>query len=116
MEKLRAMLNERRVELRMSMANVDEDAGLPPGTFAKIAAGVKNFGPGTLGPILDALDVEIALKPTGAGTEGKIDDPQEPLSNLETLRANAPLGGRINLEKPRAAIRARWPKWWCNFQ
>ena len=119
MEELRAMLNERRVELRMSMANVDEDAGLPPGTFAKIATGVKNIGPANMGPILEALGIEIALMPAGAGTEGKIDDRQEPMSNLKTLQANAPLGGRIRramMTKPewskfcRRAAKARWAK------
>jgi hypothetical protein len=117
MEKLRAMLNERRVELRMSMANVDEDAGLPPGTFEKLTTGVKNYGPANFGLVLEALGIEIALKPTGAGIEGKIDDLQEPLSNLETLRANAPLGGRMRrakMTKPewskfcRRAAKSRW--------
>jgi hypothetical protein len=107
MEELRAMLNERRVELRMSMANVDEDAGLPPGTFEKLTTGVKNYGPANFGPVLDSLGIEIALMPTGAGSEREIDDRQEPLSNLETLRANAPLGGRIR----RASMtRAEWSK------
>jgi hypothetical protein len=119
MEELRAMLNERRVELRMSMANVDEDAGLPPGTFEKLTTGVKNYGPANFGPVLDALGIEIALMPTGAGTEGKIDDRQEPMSNLKTLQANAPLGGRIRramMTKPewskfcRRAAKARWAK------
>jgi hypothetical protein len=71
------------------MANVDEDAGLPPGTFEKLTTGVKNYGPANIGPVLDSLGIEIALMPTGAGTEGKIDDRQEPMSNLKTLQANS---------------------------
>jgi hypothetical protein len=119
MEKLCAMLNERRVELRMSMANVDEDAGLPPGAFEKLTTGVKNYGLANFAPVLDALGIEIALMPTGAGNEGKVDDRQEPLSNLETLRANAPLGGRMRramMTKPewskfcRRSANARWAK------
>jgi hypothetical protein len=119
MESFRQMLNEYRVELCRSMANVDEDAGLPPGTFEKLTAGVNNYRPANLGPVLDALGIEIALMPTGAGTEGKIDDRQEPVSNLKTLQANAPLGGRIRramMTKPewskfcRRAAKARWSK------
>ena len=60
---LRKLVDERRKELRMKMWEVDVDAELQDGYFAKIICGLRNFGPDTLGKILAALDVEIVLMP-----------------------------------------------------
>jgi hypothetical protein len=49
-EGLRRLIDACRVERRMKMLDLDTDAGLQSGYFAKQARGMRNFGPQTLGP------------------------------------------------------------------
>jgi hypothetical protein len=87
LDKLRVLIDARRVELGLPMLAVDFAAGLPDGYYAKLMCGMKNFGPRSLSPILAALGVEIVLMPyepkpsaPQAGAAGKTpfqaEDPQ----------------------------------------
>jgi hypothetical protein len=116
---LRALINARRVELRMRLLDLDHDAGLQNGYAGKIFCGMKNFGPGTLGPILDALDVEIVLMPRSVGTAAKIHENVLQFANVTRLKNYASLGGRISRSRRtdqewskfcRKAAHARWGK------
>lgn len=60
-EQLRQAINARRVALRMKCLDVDTDAGLQNGYYAKICCGMRNFGPANLEGILRALNVELQL-------------------------------------------------------
>jgi len=80
---------------------------------------MRNFGPLTLGPILDALDVDIVLMPRQAGTEGKTHDNVLQFAHITRLRNNSALGGRLrraSMTNPewskfcRRAAKARWAK------
>jgi hypothetical protein len=64
---LRTLINARRIELRMKLLDLDHDARLQNGYAAKLVCGMRNFGPLTLGPILDALGVDIVLIPRSVG-------------------------------------------------
>ena len=92
---LRALINARRVELRMRHLDLDHDAGLQSGYSGKIFCGMKNFGPLTLGPILDALDVDIVLQPRQAGSETKPQENVLRFAHITRLKNNASLGGRM---------------------
>jgi hypothetical protein len=116
---LRALINARRVELRMRHLDLDHDAGLQSGYAGKIFCGMKNFGPLTLGPILDALGVDIVLMPRQAGTEGKTHDNVLQFAHITRLRNNSALGGRLRRASMtnsewskfcRKAAKARWAK------
>ena len=111
---LRKLVDERRKELRMKMWEVDVDAELQDGYFAKIICGLRNFGPDTLGKILAALDVEIVLMPrySAPSAESKYSLP-------ERLRRIGSKGGRIARSRYtdvewskhcRHAALARWRK------
>src|ERR1017187_4786062 len=67
-DQLRAAINDRRIALRMKCLDVDVDADLQSGYFAKIHCGIRNFGPANLEGILRALGVELHLvaRPDGA--------------------------------------------------
>jgi hypothetical protein len=80
---------------------------------------MRNFGPLTLGPILDAFDVDIVLMPRQAGTEGKTHDNVLQFAHITRLRNNSALGGRLrraSMTNPewskfcRRAAKARWAK------
>jgi hypothetical protein len=60
---LRKLVDARRIELRMRMLDVDFDAKLQDGYFAKLMCGTRNFGPVSLGAVLAALGVDICLVP-----------------------------------------------------
>jgi hypothetical protein len=106
-EGLRRLVDACRIELRMKMLDLDVDAGLQSGYFAKLACGMKNFGPATLGPILDALDVEIVLQPRSAGCETKPLENVLQFANITRLRNYASLGGRMRRAK---MTDAEWSK------
>ncbi len=63
-----AALNDRRVELFMSTADLDEATGLPRGRCAQLLAGTHGnsysaTGPAYLGKLLAALGLEISIVP-----------------------------------------------------
>jgi hypothetical protein len=62
-DELRKLINARRIELRMTMLDVDGEANLQDGYFAKLICGARNFGPMSLGAVLAVLDVDIVLVP-----------------------------------------------------
>lgn len=67
---LKSALNARRVELKMTMLELDELAGLQQGYSGKLfsmAASSRNFGPISLGNVLKALGVELIILPAQAG-------------------------------------------------
>jgi hypothetical protein len=114
---LRALIDARRIELRMKLLDLDHDAGLQNGYAAKLVCGMRNFGPLTLGPILDALDVEIALIPRSVGSETKPHENVLQFANVTRLKNNASLGGRISRSRKtdaewskfcRKAAKSRW--------
>src|ERR1017187_9836107 len=67
-DQLRTAINDRRIALRMKCLDVDVDAELQSGYYAKIICGLRNFGPANLAGILRALGVELQLinRPDGA--------------------------------------------------
>jgi hypothetical protein len=116
---LRSLINARRVELRMRHLDLDHDAGLQSGYAGKIFCGMKNFGPLTLGPILDALGVDIVLVPRQAGTEVKLPENVLQFAHVTRLKNYATLGGRMRRammtdaewsKHCRKAGKARWAK------
>lgn len=60
---LRRQLNIRRVELGMTMIDVDRASGLPGGYASKIFCGDRNLGPKSFGVVLGALRLAIRLEP-----------------------------------------------------
>ena len=92
---LRALIDARRIELRMKLLDLDHDAGLQNGYAAKLVCGMRNFGPLTLGPILDALGVDIVLQPRQAGSETKPQENVLRFAHITRLKNNASLGGRM---------------------
>jgi hypothetical protein len=113
-EELRKTIDARRIELRMKLLDLDHDAGLQNGYAAKLVCGMRNFGPLTLGPILDALDVDIVLRPRQAGSASRM-----PFAHVTRLKNNAALGGRLRRAQMtqaewskfcRKAAKARWAK------
>ena len=111
---LRKLVDQRRQQLRLKMWEVDVDAGLQDGYFAKIICGLRNFGPDTLGKILEALDVEIVLMPrlSAPSADAKYSLP----ARLHRIGSK---GGRIARSRYTAAewskhcrhaARARWAK------
>jgi hypothetical protein len=116
---LRALINARRVELRMRHLDLDHDAGLQSGYAGKLFCGMRNFGPLTLGPILDALDVDIVLMPRQAGSEVKPQENVLRFAHITRLQNYSTLGGRMRRAMMtdaewskfcRRAAKARWAK------
>jgi hypothetical protein len=66
---LRALFDERRIELGMSMGDVDSHADFRPGFFAWSMRGRHSLLGPHLGKILAALGMELCLVPTGARVE-----------------------------------------------
>jgi hypothetical protein len=62
---LRLAIDDRRRELKLTMAEMDHAAGLQDGYFAKYMCGSRNFGPGTLAKVIAVLGVQIVLVPEG---------------------------------------------------
>jgi hypothetical protein len=52
-----------RVERGLSQLELDERTGLPSGYAGKQEAAVRSYGPLSLGLTLQALDVELVLRP-----------------------------------------------------
>lgn len=71
---VRSMLNDRRIELRLSMLELDHLAELPSGYASKILSGTHKkgpyscIGPGALGKLLAALGVGIRLEQVSDGS------------------------------------------------
>lgn len=113
-EELRKLINNRRIELRLRMTDVDVDAELQSGYFAKLMCGLRNLGPKSLGKVLGALGVEIVLMPISLADERRRDD-----YLAKRLAEMGTKGGRITRSRytipewskfcRRAAI-ARWEK------
>jgi hypothetical protein len=66
---LRKLIDARRVELQLTMLDVDIDAELQDGYFAKLMCGMRNFGPKSLDAVLTALRVDICLTPRPGGSD-----------------------------------------------
>jgi hypothetical protein len=66
-EGLRGLIDARRIELGLRMLDVDVDAGLPDGYFAKLICGKRGFGEKSLGAVLAVLGVELHLGPRPDG-------------------------------------------------
>jgi hypothetical protein len=62
-EDLRNLVDARRISLGLRMLDVDVDAGLQEGYFAKLICGKRGFGPVSLGRVLRALNAELHLVP-----------------------------------------------------
>jgi hypothetical protein len=58
-DELRKLIDARRIALQLRMLDVDVDANLPDGYFAKLICGMRNFGPKSLGRVLTVLGVDI---------------------------------------------------------
>jgi hypothetical protein len=50
------------------MMALDHEADLQDGYAVKCFCGIRNFGPTTLWPVIEALGVQMVLMPTSAGT------------------------------------------------
>ena len=96
------------------MWEVDSDAELQDGYFAKIICGLRNFGPDTLGKILTALDAEIVLMPRFSAPSA-----DAKFSLGARLHRIGSKGGRVARSRYtaaewskhcRLAARARWAK------
>jgi hypothetical protein len=59
----RHLIDARRIELGLRMLDVDVDARLPDGYFAKLICGKRGFGEKSLGAVLAVLGVELLLAP-----------------------------------------------------
>lgn len=68
---LRQALIQRRRALGHSQSLVDDIAGLAGGYTGKLECGLKNYGPVSLGPILGALGLELALVKASSCENGK---------------------------------------------
>lgn len=123
-EGFRALLNDRRKELKLSMEQLDALAGFSDRYAAKLITAKykkhdqqRNIGPESMGKLLRALGVEIALVPARA----RSDLPSEELSYPQAILAeNARKGGLARASKltaeqrsesARKAVLARWKKW-----
>lgn len=119
-EGFRRLLDARRKVLRMSMLELDHLANMPSGYSAKLLCGnhPKNIGPDSMGKLLAALSVEIAIMPTALGNDvsrGEIGSyPQ-----LILMRERCRKGGLATFAKmsavkrtalARKGARARWKK------
>lgn len=56
-------LNRRRVELGLSMADLDGVTGLADGYSSKIFVGIRSIGKLSFGEVLQALKCELVLRP-----------------------------------------------------
>jgi hypothetical protein len=63
---LRSAIIARRHALGLTQADVDYIAGLQDGYCGKLECGVKNFGPLSLGLVLQALGLELVVVATDA--------------------------------------------------
>jgi hypothetical protein len=70
----REMLNDRRIQLRLSMLELDHLAHLPSGYSSKILSGTRKkgtfsaIGRDTMGKLLSALSIGIRLEPVSDGS------------------------------------------------
>jgi hypothetical protein len=60
-EQLKNLIDARRIERGLTMRDLDVDAELADGYYSKLVAGMRNFGPKSLGAVLAALGVELHL-------------------------------------------------------
>lgn len=119
----RALLNGRRMQLGLSMEELDHIAAFPSGYSSKLLVSnykkhdqQRNLGPGSLNKMLDALVVGVRLVP---GVPGSDDLPREidTCAQLALLRERGRKGHaawmaktnpRKRIEWARKAARARW--------
>lgn len=66
-EGLRALLNDRRIELKLTMLELDDLTGLPDGYCSTLLCGGRGFGKLSLGLMLQALGCTVAVVPSSAG-------------------------------------------------
>jgi len=119
-ESLRRALNERRIDLKMTMLSLDHEAGLQDGYAAKMFCGDRNFGPTTLWPALQSLGLQMVLIPASAGTmltpyeiNGVDSFAQERRKKIASLGGKARRAKLSDLEWAAhcsKAARARWRK------
>jgi len=122
-ESFRAMLNRRRMSLGLSFLGLDALTGLQSGYTAKLIAEPrvprnyqKCIGPKSMGKLLTALGVEIALVPAPASSdflEGELSYPQGILATNASrggLARASKLSAKRRSEIARIAAFARWKK------
>lgn len=112
----RALLNNRRVELNMSMIELDHTAKMPSGYSSKLLAPkrddgshYKRIGPDSMHKLLAALGVEIVIQPTSAGSLVLGGD-QENCPQIKILRLNARKGGLASYAKMNSMERTRFAR------
>ena len=60
---LRAAIRRRRESMGLAPSDVDASAGLASGHQERLERGISNFRKATLGPVLDALNLSLELRP-----------------------------------------------------
>lgn len=65
-DELRQAVASRRKALGLTQLDLDQITGLPDGYQGKIECGVRSFGPLSLGLVLQAMGVELVLRPRAA--------------------------------------------------
>lgn len=118
---LRALIAARRRELGLRQLHVDDIAGLQGGYTGKLECGDRHFGDMSLGSILGALGVGLALvRP--AGTHESLDDKAKASVEKRIARQKifSALGNAARSKKmtpdqrrksARLAAQARWKAW-----
>jgi hypothetical protein len=94
-DQLRQAIEQIRIARRVTMLDMDADAGLQDGYFAKCICGTRRLSDGTLDKVLKALGVKILLVPDD-GTEGMLASGTHLTADLSTskMRKIAALGGK----------------------
>jgi hypothetical protein len=114
-EGFRALLNTRRIELRLNMLQLDELASLPSGYCSKLLSAPRakggcyqrNIGPESMGKILAALSVEISILPAQAGSHILRGD-KASFPQVKALSLNVRKGGLIAYGKMNSMQRKRF--------
>jgi hypothetical protein len=119
-EQLKRALNERRMELKLTILELDTDAGLQDGYAAKCFCGDRNFGPKTLWPVIDALGLRMVLVPAVPASAGTVFMPCEingvDVFQQERLKKIASLGGKARRAKMSGPQRRIHGVSWCDSE
>jgi hypothetical protein len=112
-DQLRQAFEELRREMRLTMEDVDGEAGLQSGYYAKCICGTRALGGTTLDKVLKALGVKILLVPDD-GTEGI-----QAVARIKSRSDRMKVCGKLRWEKipkeersavARRAVQVRWNK------
>jgi hypothetical protein len=110
-DQLRQAIDARRKELRLTCLDVDADAKLQDGYFAKCLCGSRRLSDGTLDRVLKALGVRLLLVPDDGQEE--IRAPARILARSEHMKSCGKLRwAKVSKEErsavARRAVQARW--------